>query len=229
MEIFVNQKYIMNHRFIVQYDLKNIKIFEINSEKKLNLFYEFNDDNEITNIEFNPSIENIIVISYNNGICKILNILNKNKDEFILFEGINNSSIICSKFNYLNPNIIASRNLNSSIIIWDVRQLSLLQIIESNNNDKIIDFKWNYFSNNLIEVRTQRKAQLINIQSKDIIAEYAIKKLENFLFLNDKFLIISKRKSIEKIDISSKKIVNEAKFNDTFIIKYDLIQKNYLP
>ena len=227
MEIIINNNYIMNQRFIVQYDLHNIRTFEINSKKKMNLFYEFSDDNEITNIEFNPCIDNIILISYNNGICKIFNILNKNKVDFILFEGINNCSIICSKFNYLNPNIIASKNLNSSIIIWDVRQLSLLQIIES-NNDKIINFKWSYFSNNLIEVRTYKKAQLIDIQSKKIIAEYAIKKLDHFLFLDEKSLLIFKHKSIEKIDISAKKIINEIKFNDSFIIKVDLIQYNYL-
>ena len=42
-------------------------------------------------------------------------------------------------------------------MIWDVRQLSLLQIIDNKNNNAIIDFKWSYFSSNLIEVMRNNK------------------------------------------------------------------------
>ena len=84
--------------------------------------------NKITKIVFNPFADNIILMSYINGNCKIYNTLKKNKEDFIPFEGINESSIICPKFNYLNPNIIASINPNSPIIIWNVKEFNLIQI-----------------------------------------------------------------------------------------------------
>ena len=154
------KQYIINQKFLVQYRLYDVATFEITSEKKLKKILEFHDENKITNIEFNPSVDNIILLSYNNGTCKIYNILNKNENDSILFEANDNSSIIYSKFNYLNPNIVASINKNYSIIIWDVRQLSLLQIINSNKNDEIINFKWSYFSDHLIEARTHKEIKL---------------------------------------------------------------------
>ena len=180
--------YIMNHKFLIEYCLNNAKIFEL-IDKKLKMLFEFVEKNEITNIEFNPSIDNIILLSYSNGNCKIYNLLNKN--EFILFESIYDCRILCSKFNYLNPNVIASMNINSSIIIWDIRQLSLLKIINSINNDKIVQFKWSFFSNHMIEVRTYKEIKLLDIESKDkIIAKYSQNKVKDFLFLNEKFLLI---------------------------------------
>ena len=158
MDIKRKCNYIMNKQFLIQYNQYNdIKIFEITSERKLNLLFEIKENNEITSIELNPSVDNIILVSYSNGHCKIFNLLNKNEKDYILFEGINNSKIISSKFNYFNSNIIASLNKDSSIVIWSVKQFSLIQIIENKDNNKIIDFKWNPFSEHLIEIETENQ------------------------------------------------------------------------
>ena len=219
--------YIINQKYLAEYDLKDVKIFEINSEKTLKLLFEFHEENKITNIEFNPSIDNIIIISYDNGTCKIYNILNKNNKEFILFEGIDNCGIISSKFNYLNPNIIASLNENSSIIIWNINEFPLLQIISNNKNNKIKNFKWSYFSVHLIEIKTHEDIQLIEIETKEIKAQYKYKG-KNFLFLDENNALIFKSDSIEKINIEEKKCVNKININDKYMSNIDLIQYNYL-
>lgn len=224
-------KYIINQQFLVEYEYHNIKVFEITLQKQLKIYFEFKDENEITNIEFNPSVNTIMLVSYYNGTCKIFNILNRNEKNYILFEGINNSSIIYSKFNYFNPNIIASLSKNNTIMIWDVRQLSLLQIIDNNSKDddkKVINFKWSFFGNNMIELKSKKGVRLIDIESKIEIAKYEDINAKDFLFLNQNHLLIFKRKSIEKIDIKAKKKVNEINFNTTYIVNFDLIQSNYL-
>ena len=218
--------YIMNQKFLVQYCLNNAKIFEI-IEKKLKMLFELVEKNEITNLEFNPSIDNIVLLSFNNGNCKIYNLLNKN--DFIFFESIDDCRILCSKFNYLNPNIIASMNINSSIIIWDVRQLSLLKIINSINNDKIVQFKWSFFSNHMIEIRTYNEIKLLDIESKDkIIAKYRQNKVKDFLFLNEILLLIFKSISILKINIKKNEIISETNLTNLYNINEDLIKFNYL-
>jgi WD40 repeat protein len=219
--------YIINQKYLAEYDLKDVKIFDINSEKTLKLLFEIHEENKITNIEFNPSIDNIIIISYDNGICKIYNILNKNNKDFILFEGIDNCGIIRSKFNYLNPNIIASLNENSSIIIWNINEFPLLQIISSNKNNKIKNFKWSFFSEHLIEIKTREDIQLIEIETKEIKAQYKYKG-KNFLFLDENNALIFKSDSIEKINIKEKKCVNKININDKYMPNIDLIQYNYL-
>ena len=101
-----NRNYIMNKRFLIEYDESQIIIFEIKSERNLNKLFEFQENNEITSVIFNPSVDNIILVSYYNGNCKIYILLNKNDKNYILFEGIKNNKIIKPEFNYLNPNII---------------------------------------------------------------------------------------------------------------------------
>ena len=124
--------------------------------------------------------------------------------------------------------IVASINKNSSIIIWDVRQLSLLQIINSNKNDEIINFKWSYFSDHLIEVRTHKEIKLLDIDSKGAISKYEINKKIDFLFLNENALLIFKPISIEKIDIKTQKKVFKINLFYHYIINKNLIQYNYL-
>ena len=227
MKDYIKLNYMMNQHFLISYNLNNINAYEITAEKALNIKLKLHEENEITNIEFNPIIDNIISVSYFNGTCKIYNILNEK--DFILFEGIDNYSLIFSKFNYLNPNIIASMNQKSIIMIWDVRQLSLLQIIDNKNNDDIIDFKWSYFSSNLIEVmRNNKMIQLLDYKSLATIAEYQVKKYKKYLFLNKDTLLTFNSNSIDKIDVKSNKLISEINLDDTYLINIDLIQYNYL-
>ena len=220
----------MNKQFLIQYNQYNdIKIFEITSERKLNLLFEIKENNEITSIEFNPSVDNIILVSYSNGHCKIFNLLNKNEKDYILFEGINNSKIISSKFNYFNSNIIASLNKDSSIVIWSVKQFSLIQIIENKDNNKIIDFKWNPFSEHLIEIETEnQEIQLINIETKNIIAKYKDYNYSDFLFLNQNSLLLFDTLSILIIDLKENKTKSKINFNSMYIVNKDLFPYNYL-
>ena len=218
-----------NKQFLIEYDHYEIVIFEITQERYLNKLFEFKEKFEITTIEFNPSVDNIILVSYINGNCKIYNVLNKNDEDYILFEGINNKKIIKSKFNYLNPNIIASMNLDSSIVIWSVKQFSLIGIIESTDDNKIYDFKWSNFSNHLIEIKTKNKeVQLINIENKNIIAKYKTNKINDFLFLNENSLLLFNLFNIQIIDLKENKIKSQINLNRKYIINTDLIIYNYL-
>lgn len=66
-----NRNYIMNKRFLIEYDESQIIIFEIKSERNLNKLFEFQENNEITSVIFNPSVDNIILL-------KIIKLLNPN-------------------------------------------------------------------------------------------------------------------------------------------------------
>ena len=123
--------YVFNQQFLIEYNLYNVKIYDITSKQKEKIYFDFTCEVEITNINVNPCVSNIALISYVDGTCRIFNLLNKDSKELILFEGINNYKILYSEFNRLNPNIIASINIESTIIVWDVRELSFIQVIES--------------------------------------------------------------------------------------------------
>ena len=116
---------------------------------------------------------------------------------------------------YGNSNIIASLNKDSSIVIWSVKQFSLIQIIENKDNNKIIDFKWNPFSEHLIEIETEnQEIQLINIETKNIIAKY-------------KDYILFDTLSIFIIDLKENKIKSQIDFNNIYIVNKDLFPYNY--
>ena len=223
--------YTFNQRFFIKYDSHEVKIYEIGSGKKENIYLEFRNKIEITTIDFNPSISNIALISYADGTCRIFNLLNQNSKDLILFEGMNDSKIFSSKFSYWNPNVIASININSTIIVWDVRELSYLQVIKSKEN--IDKFRWSYFSDNYLEIVNEKEEiNLINIETKNKIeAKYEIKEdmeIIDFLFINKTNLAIFEPNLILKIDTEKKLIIESMKINGYYEVNRNLIQYNYL-
>ena len=101
-----------------------------------NLLLTFNFSNNITDIQFNPILDNVILISFDKGFCKIYEIEKENIIEKITFEAINDKYIEQSKFNYLNTNIIASLIENNTIIIWDVNNIKYINVINYNKKIK---------------------------------------------------------------------------------------------
>ena len=103
MLISEEEKIVYNKKFVLIYDDSSINIYENNSLSSPKLVFgtEF-----ISNIQFNPIIDNMILVSFSNGSCKIYLILENKLEEKILFEGINNQKILKSNFNELNTNII---------------------------------------------------------------------------------------------------------------------------
>ena len=70
------EKIIFNKKFIIIYSRDSIDIYEYkgnDSSIKDNLILNL-EINNISDIQFNPIKENIILISYEKGICKIYNI-----------------------------------------------------------------------------------------------------------------------------------------------------------
>ena len=94
-------KIIFNQEYIIGFRQDNIKIYE-NKNKintKLILILSFNE--AITDIEFNPILNNIILVLFFKGYWKIYKIEENRYLDKIIFEGINNKMIETSKFNYL--------------------------------------------------------------------------------------------------------------------------------
>ena len=157
-------QYVFNQQFMVKYRSKNVQIYEITSLLKLNLLLKFKTTISITDIQFNPFVSNIILLSFDNGTCKIYNILDKSDKEKIIFESIKNGSILLSVFNTFNPNIIASINENNDIFIWDIRKLTFLNVID--NCDEIIKIKWSHYDSNFLEIQNdENEVRLVNIFS----------------------------------------------------------------
>ena len=157
-------KTVLNQKFFIKYDTRNIQIYEIISNNQTKLFYSFKTETEITSIQFNPLVENIILISFINGICKIYNIFNKNNKEDIFFENISKERINISLFNNFDSNIIATISDNNTISIWDIRNLFYLNILILEN--EIIKAKWSYYGKNYLEIEYKKegknKIKLIN-------------------------------------------------------------------
>ena len=196
-------KTVLNQKFFIKYVVRNIQIYEIITNNQTKLFLTFKTEAEITSIQFNPFVENIILISFMNGICKIYNIFNKNNKEDILFENINKERINISLFNNFDPNIIATVSDNNSISIWDVRKLFYLNILNIDN--EIIKVKWSYYGKNYLEYvynkEGKNKIELIDIYVKNIVSSLTIsEELINFLYLKDNILILIKKGEIEKIN-----------------------------
>jgi hypothetical protein len=74
-------------------------IWEILSNAQSEFLFEFETESDITSIQFNPLINNIIIVSFRDETCKIYNILKKSNKEDILFECNKNEKIILSIFN----------------------------------------------------------------------------------------------------------------------------------
>ena len=139
---------IFNSKFVAQYKLKIIQIYKIEDYKKDMLYLQFNNDIVIYDIQFNPVIENILLLSLADGSCKIYDISEQKMEEKIFFEGFDNKQPIeKSKFNNMNTNVIASSNGAKIIIIWDIR--SSKDIILVKDEEIIIKFN-DYFYLNII-------------------------------------------------------------------------------
>ena len=161
-------KTILNQKFFIKYDTRNIQIYEIISNNQTKLFHSIKTETEITSIQFNPLVENIILISFMNGICKIFN---KNNKEDIFFENISKERINISLFNNFDSNIIATISDNNTISIWDIRNLFYLNILILEN--EIIKAKWSYYGKNYLEIEYKKegknKIKLIELNDKNIV------------------------------------------------------------
>ena len=131
-------KIIFNQKYIITFKQNKIKIYESYFISKINLVLKFSSDESITDIQFHPLLDNIILVSFFKGFCKIYEIDKQNLQEKIKFEGINEQMIEISKFNYLDTNIIASLS-NSKIIIWDVRNIKYINVIKIQEERKRIE------------------------------------------------------------------------------------------
>jgi WD40 repeat protein len=162
---------ILNQKYLVKYKNYNVEIHEIFPKGKTNEFIKFKTETLISNIKFNPLVENIIIISFFNGTCKIYNILNKNKKEDIFFECIQEESIAYSYFNIFDPNKVASLSDDNNIFIWDVRYHNQKKI---DSCDTIYSMKWSYYGSKYLEIiNTSNEVRLVNVDTK--INEVTIK------------------------------------------------------
>ena len=206
-----------NKKFVVIYSKYSINIYEGHSLSIPKIVLK---TKEISNIIFNPIEDNMILVSFVDGSCKIYLISDKILEEKILFEGINNEQILKSKFNDLNTSIIASLNIIENekqdmikkIIIWDVRNAFYSRII---NIEQIIDFKWNNFSEDLLEILTKTEMKLLNIKENDFLSSFnydKYDKIKNWVFLDEKTVFIIKKSGIETKNVSDGKVLSSKSF-----------------
>ena len=213
-----DEKINYNKKFVLIYDDISIKIYESNSLSKPKIVFEIG---HISNIQFNPIVDNMILVSFADGSCKIYLISDDILEEKILFEGVNNQKILKSKFNELNTNIIASLNRNKNnkekvqkIIIWDVRNKFYSYVI---NIEQINDFKWNNFSEDLLEILTKTEMKLFNLKKNDFISSLKYDKsdkIKNWVFLDEKTVFIIKKKGIETKNVCDGKVLSSKSFLD---------------
>ena len=206
-----------NKKYVVIYRKYSINIYENHSISNPKIVLK---TKEISNIIFNPIEDNMILVSFVDGSCKIYLISDNNLEEKILLEGINNEQILKSKFNELNTSIIASLNiiendkqdLKKKIIIWDVRNAFYSHII---NIEQIIDFRWNNFSEDLLEILTKTEMKLFNIKENYFISSFKFNKsdkIKNTVFLNEKTVFIIKKKGIETKNVYNGKVLSSKSF-----------------
>ena len=201
-------KNVLNEKYLIQYDETNVVCYKIVSNAENELLFEFKSEINIISIQFNPLVNNIILVSFGNGSCKIYNIMNKTDKEDILFECKEKASIKLSMFNIFNPNIVATLNSNNKIYIWDVRKLYYLNVI--NINDKIIKLKFSHYGDNYIEMRyiqREKKVEkicLMDYKENMLKASQKINhSINNFLYLKEDILILIKDEQIEKINFEN--------------------------
>lgn len=222
---------IFNSKFVVQYKLKIIQIYKIEDYKKDMLYLQFINDIVIYDIQFNPVIENILLLSLADGSCKIYDISEQKMEEKIFFEGFDNKQPIeKSKFNDMNTNVIASSNGAKIIIIWDIR--SSKDIILVKDEEIIIKFNWNKILPNLLIYHTQKKIKLFDIKNKSIVKTVEKKDINDVIFLNDCSIII-KKNIIEKENYGDEKVENKLEnkiigsndyyIGDNLLIVYDRV------
>ena len=220
------RKSVLNQKFLIIYKSKQVQIYEILENVKTNLFFKFETEICINSIELNPLIDNIIIISFINGTCKIYNILKKSDKEDILFESVKDDKIELSAFNIYEPNIIATLNSNNDIFIWDVRNFYYLNYLD--NCSMINKMKWSYYGKNYLEIlNDENEIRLVDINTKK---NKSIKEIEgiliDFLYLKNDILLLIKSEKIEKIDLIKNKLMNELEINDITKSNDKLIRDN---
>ena len=220
------RKSVLNQKFLIIYKSKQVQIYEILGGVKTNLFFKFETEICINSIELNPLIDNIIIISFINGTCKIYNILKKSDKEDILFESVKDDKIELSAFNIYEPNIIATLNSNNDIFIWDVRNFYYLNYLD--NCSMINKMKWSYYGKNYLEIlNDENEIRLVDINTKK---NKSIKEIEgiliDFLYLKNDILLLIKSEKIEKIDLIKNKLMDELEINDITKSNDKLIRDN---
>jgi len=190
------EKYFFNSNYFIQLKVNNtINLYKIDNLHQI--ISNINYDQLISDIEFNPVKENIIIISFYNGYCKICNISDNGIEKKITFEGISNKRIIKSIFNEFNTNIIASVNLLNKIIIWDVRKQKFENIID--NKDEIINIKWNKKIKDILEITTTNEIKLFDVKGNKIILIVKYSDIiVNYSFLTKETIILIKSNKLEK-------------------------------
>ena len=228
-------KFVLNDRYFIHHDNKNVEIYEIFSNTESKLILEIKTEIVISSIGFNPLVNNIIIISFHNGTFKIYNLLNKDKKENILFECNKKEEIDLSIFNIFNPNLIAVLTFNNNIYILDVRYCQYLNIIKL--EDKINTIRWSHFDINSLEIRYKKnKIKLLNTETKVIeTTKYVEGNIIDFFFIKEKekekktdmiILILIKFDKIEKIKIEDNSVINTIYIDDIEVSNDNLIKDN---
>ena len=191
------QKFFFNSNYFIEL-LENIVIYLYKIDNLNQIISKQKYNFQIKDIEFNPVKENIIVISFYNGYCKICNISEKGIEEKIKFDGISNQKIKKSIFNELNTNIIASIDLLNKILIWDVRKQRFWNIIDFNDN--IINIKWNKKCEDILEIRTINEIKLFDIKKNIITSTFKYsEKIVDYSVLSKEQIILIKVNKLEKL------------------------------
>ena len=226
-------EFVINEKYFIYYDSQNVMIWEILSNAQSEFLFEFETESDITSIQFNPLINNIIIVSFRDETCKIYNILKKSNKEDISFECNKNEKIILSIFNIFNPNLIATLTSSNNIYIWDIRKVLYLNIIKMEKQINMI--RWSNYDSDYLEIRYKfNKIRLINTKTKQLEISEEIEgnmnTFNNFLFIkgeeNQIFLILIRFDKIEKINCKTNSLLNTIQFKDIDIINDNLIKNN---
>ena len=217
-------KCIINQKYLIKYWRYKVEIYEINSKNQVILILILKMNAVINYIQFNTLVDNIIIISFSDGTCRIYNILNKSDIQDILFESIDGLSIEVSLFNKIDPNIIATLNAINDIIIWDVRKPHYKKKIR--NIDDIYVMKWSHYNSDYLEILNNAKmARLVNIDTQKIEKEIEIKKMPiNFLFLKENIFLLILKKEIQIKNFINNSLINKLEFEKIILTDENLIE-----
>ena len=217
-------KYTLNQQYLIEYKGRNVNVYEIILKDKTNLLFTFKTQAQISSIQFNPLVYNIIMISFNNGTCKIYNILKYSDKEDILFESKKNENITLSLFNIYDPNIIATLTESNDLYIWDIRKLYYLNIIHIKEEMKSL--KWSNYDKDYIEIiNIKNTVRLISINNNNFESKKKIKEqLIDFLYLKEDILILIKEEKIEKINFTKDLIMKTKNFELIYTSNQNLVK-----
>ena len=219
-------RFVLNQKYLIKYYDGNVNIFEIIQNNKINLLFKFTTNANISSIEFNPLIHNIILISFDDGTCKIYNILKHSGNEDIIFESMKNEMIKFSLFNIYNPNIIASMTKSMDLYIWDVRKLYYLNLLHI--KEDIQSLNWSFYGSDYLETISENNTiGLIDINKNEFKSKEKVEgQIIDCLYLKEDILILIKVNKAEKINFKNKTTIGTKNFESTNKSIKDLV-KNY--